>query len=157
MFVGEDLMYTHSRWESAVHADGAAQALAQVSKTPRRPRSWANASLLQMCSHRNAWAILIPLGQPNTLSRAQVLGGALKEFIAGKPEPSAGGLVCHRRHRPSQTSLLTPNSLALPHRSGSTRAWRRRPMATPAAGGGAIQPPHILVVYLKPEIHRVDP
>ena len=38
----------------------------QVRKTPSRPRSWANFSLLYLYSHRNAWANLRRLGQPNT-------------------------------------------------------------------------------------------
>jgi Ca2+-binding EF-hand superfamily protein len=40
--------------------------LPQVRKTPSWPRSWANFSLLQLYSHRNAWANLHLLGQPNT-------------------------------------------------------------------------------------------
>ena len=40
---------------------------AKVSKTPTRwPRSWANFSLLSLHFHRNAWANLHVLGQPNT-------------------------------------------------------------------------------------------
>jgi hypothetical protein len=38
----------------------------QVRKTPCRPRSWANSSILWLCSHRNAWTSLHLLGQPNT-------------------------------------------------------------------------------------------
>ena len=38
----------------------------KVSKAPRWPRSWANFSLLQLSSHRNAWANLHLLGQPDT-------------------------------------------------------------------------------------------
>ena len=38
----------------------------QVRKTPSWPRSWANYSLLQLYSHRNAWANLHLMGQPNT-------------------------------------------------------------------------------------------
>ena len=34
----------------------------QVRKSPSWPRSWANFSLLQLCSHRNAWANLHLLG-----------------------------------------------------------------------------------------------
>jgi hypothetical protein len=47
--------------------------LAQVRKTLSWPRSWANFSLLsalQLCSHRNAWANLHLLGQPNTFLAA---------------------------------------------------------------------------------------
>ena len=39
---------------------------AKVRKTPCRLRSWANFSLLWLCSLRNAWADLHRLGQPNT-------------------------------------------------------------------------------------------
>jgi hypothetical protein len=38
----------------------------QVRKTPSWPRSWANFSLLSLYSHRNTWASLHLLGQPNT-------------------------------------------------------------------------------------------
>ena len=38
----------------------------EVRKMPSWPRSWANFSLLQLYSHRNAWANLHLLGQPNT-------------------------------------------------------------------------------------------
>jgi hypothetical protein len=48
---------THWRWRTS-----------KVRKTPSRPRSWANFSLLSLFSHRNAcWANLHLLGQPNTL------------------------------------------------------------------------------------------
>jgi hypothetical protein len=39
---------------------------AQVRKTPSWPRLWANSSLLSR-SHRNAWANLRLLGQPNAV------------------------------------------------------------------------------------------
>jgi hypothetical protein len=38
----------------------------KVRKTPIWPRSWANFSLLYLCSHGNAWANLRLLGQLNT-------------------------------------------------------------------------------------------
>ena len=38
----------------------------QVRKAPSWPRSWANFSPSQLCSHRNAWANLHLLGQPDT-------------------------------------------------------------------------------------------
>jgi ankyrin repeat protein len=38
----------------------------QVRKMPSWPRSWGNCSLLQLYSHRNTWANLHLLGQPNT-------------------------------------------------------------------------------------------
>jgi hypothetical protein len=39
---------------------------ALVRKTPYRPRSWANFSLLSLYSRWNAWANLHLLGQPKT-------------------------------------------------------------------------------------------
>ena len=47
--------------------------VAQVRETPSWPRSWANFSLLPLYSHRNAWANLHLLGQPNTFLAAAVL------------------------------------------------------------------------------------
>ena len=41
-------------------------------KTPSRPKSWANCSLLQPHSHRNARADLHLLGQPNAFPRSRV-------------------------------------------------------------------------------------
>ena len=46
----------------------------KVRKTPSWPRSWANFSLFQLYSHRNAWANLRLLRQPNTFLAE---GGAL--------------------------------------------------------------------------------
>ena len=48
----------------------------QVRRTPCWPRSWASSGLLWLCSHRNPWANLHPLGQPNTFL-APVQGGPL--------------------------------------------------------------------------------
>jgi hypothetical protein len=45
----------------------------KVRKTPGWPRSWANFSLLYPYSHRNAWANLRLLGQPNTFLAASNL------------------------------------------------------------------------------------
>ena len=42
----------------------------QVRKTPSWPKTWANFSLLQLCSHWNVWANLHLLGQPNTFLAA---------------------------------------------------------------------------------------
>jgi hypothetical protein len=46
---------------------GVCEMMTEVRKLPSWPRSWANFSLLQLCSHRNAWANLHILGQPNTV------------------------------------------------------------------------------------------
>jgi hypothetical protein len=66
---------------------------AQVRKMPSWPRSWANFSLLQLYSRRNAWVNLHLLGQPNTpLAPAELrrhrAGGA-----AGASPQSAPHLV----------------------------------------------------------------
>jgi alpha-N-acetylglucosaminidase len=45
--------------------DSAAYDFPKVRKTPSWPRSWANSSLLYQYSHRNAWANLHFLGQPD--------------------------------------------------------------------------------------------
>jgi hypothetical protein len=58
--------------------------LAEVRKTPSWPRSWANFSLLELYSHRNAWANLHLLGQPNTF----LAGGA-----GGPPALALGALL----------------------------------------------------------------
>ena len=47
-------------------ADIAVLRLDEVRKTPSWPRSWANFSLFQLYSHRNAWANLHIWEQPNT-------------------------------------------------------------------------------------------
>jgi hypothetical protein len=46
---------------------------AVVRKTPGWPRSWASFSLLQLYSHRDAWANLHLLGQPNTFLAGVVI------------------------------------------------------------------------------------
>ena len=45
----------------------------QVSKTPSWSRSWSNFSLSLLYSHRNAWANVHFLGQPNTLLACALL------------------------------------------------------------------------------------
>ena len=56
--------------KSAPKTDAFIKCDAQVRKTPSWPRSWANFSLLPLCSHRNAWANLRLLGQPNSFLAA---------------------------------------------------------------------------------------
>jgi hypothetical protein len=51
----------------------------KVRKPPGWPRSWANFSLLQLHSHRHAWASLHRLGQPNTFLAQGVLRRLRKE------------------------------------------------------------------------------
>jgi hypothetical protein len=43
--------------------------IAKVRKMPSWPRSWANFSLLQLYSHRNAWGQLASSGPTRHLSR----------------------------------------------------------------------------------------
>ena len=49
----------------SIHAGHGPDALLQVRKTPSWPRSWANFSPLSLYPHRNAWANVHLLGQPN--------------------------------------------------------------------------------------------
>jgi hypothetical protein len=63
-----------------------------VRKTPIWPGNWSNFSVLQLYSHRNAWANLHILGQPNTfLARAQSYEGAItlgaKNFVVVRRSP----------------------------------------------------------------------
>ena len=70
-----------------------------VRKTPSWPRSWVNFCLLKLHSHRNVWANLRLLGQPNT-------------FLACGPEPSsrACSTRCPRSQTVSQPSSLTQHA-----------------------------------------------
>jgi hypothetical protein len=78
----------------------------QVRKTPSWPRSWANVRSLSLYSHRNAWANLHLLGQPNTL-RASVGGeqwrgaghGHTLPCLRGDASLSPGG---HGGHSPER-------------------------------------------------------
>ena len=60
----------------------------QVRKLPSWPRSWANCSLLQLYSQRNAWANLHILDQPNT-------------FLAPAGATETSGRVQRRQHLPA--------------------------------------------------------
>ena len=55
----------------------------QVNKTPSWPRSWANSSLLQLYSHRNAWANLHPQAQPNTFHATEAVRRILRARADG--------------------------------------------------------------------------
>ena len=61
-----DLNNQHGSWplanEEMASALGYAGYATKVRKTPCRPRSWANSSLLQLYSHRNAWGQLASFG-----------------------------------------------------------------------------------------------
>jgi hypothetical protein len=71
---------------------------AQVRKPPSRPRSWANCSLLQLYSHRNARANLHLLRQPDTFLAAAPRGDAerlpecpgLRQRAGAEAEPQEG-------------------------------------------------------------------
>ena len=76
--------------------DTLAATAGQVRKMPSWPRSWANSSLLQLYSHRNAWANSHLLGQPNTspLSRSawpkyQNESDTILRFELPRPAPLA--------------------------------------------------------------------
>ena len=58
---------------------------------PGWPRSWANFSLLSLYSHRNAWANLHLLGQPNTLFVTAAAGNASVAVNFGVVVPIAVG------------------------------------------------------------------
>ena len=63
----------------------------RVRKTPSWPRSWASFSLLSLCSHRNAWANLHLLRQPDAfLARGPPPAGTT---------PSVGAFPSGCRHR----------------------------------------------------------
>jgi hypothetical protein len=74
---GRNMSYSCS-WPAALGDDSSAK----VSKTPCRPRIWANFSLLHSCiPHRSAWANLLRLGPPDTAlasSSVKVTGLAQK-------------------------------------------------------------------------------
>ena len=67
----------------------------QVRKTPSWPRSWASFSLLQLHSHRNAWANSHLLGQPNTFL-ALALALALDRIPLGAAVPCLGRCTSRR-------------------------------------------------------------
>jgi flotillin len=62
------IMVTKAADAKAVAATSEAKAVTEkVRNTPSWPRIWANFKLLSLYSHRNVWANLRLLGQPNTL------------------------------------------------------------------------------------------
>ena len=74
------------------------EAITQVRKTPSRPRNWANFSLLQLYSRRNAWANLHLLGQLDT-----VLAAVLRRRPVRRPGDASqlrGGLRGAERKLP---------------------------------------------------------
>jgi hypothetical protein len=81
----------------------------QVRKTPSWPRSWANFSLLQLYSRRNAWANLDIFGQPNI-------------FLARRPpRQRCGPCCCSSPSCPwTPASGPTASSAPLPRPSWST-------------------------------------
>ena len=70
----------------------------RVRETPSWPRSWANLSLLSLCSHRNARASVHLLGQPDTLLAPACRRRGAK--TKGRAAPRAG--VARVRGQPEQ-------------------------------------------------------
>ena len=80
----------------------------KVRKMPSWPRSWANFSLLQLYSHRNAWANLHLLGQPNTFLAAAGEPGCslrLAQEDRGQPAANQGPLREDGRRRDGHIDL----------------------------------------------------
>jgi hypothetical protein len=72
-------------WGEVCASSIRAMVIKQVRRAPSWPRGWANFSLLWLHSHRNAWAKVHPLGQPNTdLSRCR---GSRRRMKARPPPP----------------------------------------------------------------------
>jgi hypothetical protein len=83
--------------------DGArAHTVWQVRKTPSWPRSWANFSLLQLYSCRNAWANLHLLGQPHPFLAASGRGRWRRA-----PRTARRGMASRCRPRPVSSSART--------------------------------------------------
>ena len=88
---------------------------AQVRKTPSWPRSWANSSHLQLCSHRNAWANFHILGQPDTslARRGSTSPAGGSKGRRASPRMQSGGSKAWKKssiHRPSSTTIKHPTS-----------------------------------------------
>jgi hypothetical protein len=94
-------------------AGRASPGAARVRKPPSRPRCWPNFSLLQLCSHRNAWANLHLLGPPNTfLARApRRAAGQQRESAL----PAGGDPGGPRSADPAQGSAATISLRERPH------------------------------------------
>jgi hypothetical protein len=85
------------------------QGARQVRKTPSWPSNWASSSPLSLHSHRNAWAHLHLLGQPNTLLAVHCQW--LKE--QRMPKERSPGYVSH-----SDITLYIPVVILYTHYTG---------------------------------------
>jgi hypothetical protein len=108
-------------------------AVGEVRKTPSWPRSWANFSLFQLCSHRNSCANLDLLGQPNTSPLS------LEAIAAGV------AAALHRMEEPEQkqheaaTTALHPLTGSPPKRHSP--AMRLSSVAIPKLPFGCLRKP----------------
>ena len=109
---------------------------------PSWPRSWANFSPLSLYSHRNAWANLHLLGQPNTfLARVSWGAGACHHCILGLdtvPPPN-----------PAPAPLAAQMVVVLPRPGGALGVGSAGGEAAgEAAGGGKSKRKRIVVEEL---------
>jgi hypothetical protein len=80
-------------------------------KMQRWPRSWANFSLLQLYSHRNVWANLHLLGQPNTFlalwltASVRVCGSSKRSQREVRRGPGKSVIKCQYSSRRDQYQL----------------------------------------------------
>jgi hypothetical protein len=98
-----DLGYSRKRTQTE---KSEACPIMQARKMPSWPRSWANFSLLQLCSHRNALVNFhqILLGQPNSfLAAAPVQDGHARQGVP------CGALYFHRRGARPSTCIARPS------------------------------------------------
>jgi hypothetical protein len=68
--LGDDAAGRDNHWRYLGPYIVQATSFAQVRRTPRWPGSWADCTPLLLHSHKNAWANLYLLGQPNTFLTA---------------------------------------------------------------------------------------
>ena len=119
-----------------------------VRKVPCRPRSWANVSLLQLHSHRNAWANSYLLGKPDTvLAPVRSAPRSLKTLLSlgtgivvgffrpGPPRGRLGALrVSHSESVPCGDFVWAHRALHGPKRRpsgpGQTSTWQTATGAT---------------------------
>jgi hypothetical protein len=87
---GEDDAADLAQGQAAADAAEKAKQRPKVRKTPSRPRSWANFSLLYLYFHRNAWANLYILGQPDTFLAEAARHGGLPRLAGRTPHDGPG-------------------------------------------------------------------
>ena len=94
---------------------------------PNRPRSWANFSLLWLCSHKNAWAKWHILGQPCAfLARRLTVGRRRRLGYAGVVSDTR----VRRRARPwfpDQSLVVTSNLFCLSRKLEGAELRKRTP------------------------------